>query len=150
MTTEITNSDHVLKQKYFLVSKRGTIIFILLGLLAYGAAVLRNEFIWSVSGPSNEYDVAIGKLGCLPYKTTLGQPSYFKNNGELLKPRSVLLLDRDRVYGRYLDDLNDNTRMACFIANIYSQANDGRNLVLYFYDRKTDKAIAKITMQSAR
>lgn len=53
MTTENTNSDQELKQKYFLVSKRGTVIFIVLAVLFYIFMVFKagweNQPIYSKS-----------------------------------------------------------------------------------------------------
>ena len=53
MNIQNTISDHEIRQRYFMVSKRWTVALALLAIVIYGCAVLWSEFVFSVSFTSD-------------------------------------------------------------------------------------------------
>lgn len=128
------------------MSKLGVVVFLLLTLLLYGFLVLRSEFIYSVSFSSEGHKADRQKLGCSPFKASPNEPNYFKYEGKAYSNRSPLLLDRNRVYGEYLDFLVQHPE--CLATSVLANIRDGRNLTYIYYDRSSDTPVVKVTIES--
>ena len=146
MNTQNNTPDNEIRQKYFLISKRWTVTLVLLALVTYGCAVIWSEFVYSVGGPRATYKSQFEKLGCTPLKLAPGELPYLKNDGNQYPNRQILLLDRTRVFGEYIDILSNHPE--CVATEILANVGDPRGLVFIYYDRTTDKPVVKVTIES--
>jgi hypothetical protein len=150
MSSENQTVDTVLRQKYFLVSKRGTMIFVLLALVAYGAAVLWSEFVFSVSRPSLVGQIkqaAIQKKSGCP-SIDLGLQKFQVPDTLLPDARKPYFFDKNYRSGYYDDSLGETP--GCIAALIGWYEGVERGSKIYFFDRKTNKATVKVTIESVK
>lgn len=146
MTTDISNPDQALKQKYFLVSKRGTVIFVFLSLLAYGAAVLWSEFVFSVSSPDGakqvEYKKITSKIRC----ASTEEAKKYEVQKQQIPKRNPWLFETNFIDGTYSDFITSFPE--CQSASILYAGIDPRGSIIYFFNRSTNKPTVKVTIES--
>ena len=96
MNTENQTLDNTMRQKYFLVSKKWTVVVLLLALLAYAGAVLWSEFVFSVSTSDGikqlEADKKTSHINCKDIVQFNVKPT------ELTPKRNPWLLETFNVY----------------------------------------------------
>lgn len=134
-----------IRSKYFLISKRGTMIFAVLVLMAYGAAVLWSEFVFSVdtSGSTVESREKAKHLIC---------PSEAVKNltlqKNILPKRRFWLFDQNKVYGFYDEVLIKYPD--CLASEVFLSRGLFLGETFYYYDRATNKPTVKVTIESVK
>lgn len=138
-------------EKYFHLRIRKRVVWWLLvvALIGYGGAILRNEFIWSKPGSAMELarlnnKEAFEKLDCHS-KSNLRIERFAVPNTRVPK-RNSWFLERAFIYGRYMDAVVEFPE--CLANAVIGTQGDPRDYVMYYYERTSDKPIVKVTVES--
>lgn len=146
MNTENQTLDNTMRQKYFLVSKKWTVVVLLLALLAYAGAVLWSEFVFSVRTSDGikqlEADKKTSHINCKDIVQFNVKPT------ELTPKRNPWLLETFNVYSSYSDALIVFPH--CLSASVVWTEAGVRNTRFYYFDRNTNKPIVKVTIESVK
>ena len=151
MNTENQTLDNTMRQKYFLVSKKWTMIVVLLALLAYAGAVLWSEFVFSVSVGTSQVgqkkSAEIMKKNVCAKNDDMGkkfkvQEKYYPD------ARNPLFLDKNYRFGIYDDFLLEYP--GCIAAHIVAAEQSIKGETMYYFDRATNKPTVKVTIDSVK
>lgn len=134
-----------IQDKYFLISKRATVVSLSVLILLYLFAYLSSEFVFSVTSLSEEQ---AAQLRSNMEKIPCSSDAYVVEESKVPK-RNPWLLERYRSGGRYTDILFDRASCAS-LATAGTLANPQGKSIVYYFDRATDKPVIKVTYESLK